>query len=867
MATASHQGSITLGDVHASNPTNAGRYQRTNKFITRMNGTNHAGLAMESTIVSLDADGFTYNNTIASSVGRIGYLALDCEADIGSFNQPVNIGSHSVGSLNLLPKGVLFMSTNHIASTSIEDSMALTIGAFDGVNQGAAFAGQINGLTAPTVGARGHWSDRCMSMVTPAGTLAVSSTVDAVGQGASLDGFGFTTYWPTVDATSRQVLYLVLGDVLPSPPPTPSDDPAVIDTPNFWAAIRTIDTDITYLAAQRPLRDPTTYYGGAKEPRLLEAGPITRLGSDYLSGSMPSQLALIRLSDADRKFRTLFGSTRHDMVNSEMWVYLISEAKRLALQTPRLLFYGKIYQDPPTENLTYSLEANDPISIDYSLLADEVQIPQKKILLSDFPGCPNQTVDLGAPIIGGVIENGTNGEMQIIDVGDFTCADAVVRRALLVAGHACKQFSALYQAVHAETALVGAASDVDVDFPVLSVADFPAAPFDVVIDADTITITSVTTGPDTLHATTRGATATAHGAGARVTCDTDVVEIPSGDFGVTAWMHGQTNWTDVSPSGASYIDINNHRYSLVFLAGQRRLSLIAGAQVYIDVQGIEDVGDGTGALLTDLLLLYRHLMINFLLGNYQVGGWLAGPTFDFFPGGVSQAVLDEASWATASAVASTYLGGGFVGDFVIGAQGRRVPRRDVIAGLNVSSNVSLSLHNNNQLFVAMLDRNRASFLTGQTTITDRHNILGKPDPAYEQRHAWWCTDLAYSYKANYRNDGAGDWNAGTSQGNAPSRVRYGGVKTLYDKYAYIRDGSTADAVAGQRLDFMSEVPRILKWTESLAGLRHDVLGGVSISHYGVIGFTDIAHWIVQQVIDSKNATVTYTAVDVQRLLE
>jgi hypothetical protein len=53
----------------------------------------------------------------------------------------------------------------------------------------------------------------------------------------------------------------------------------------------------------------------------------------------------------------------------------------------------------------------------------------------------------------------------------------------------------------------------------------------------------------------------------------------------------------------------------------------AGYTVRFHLHGVEDVGDGSGACITETAKQYRHFMENFVFANYTTGAWPSVPTF------------------------------------------------------------------------------------------------------------------------------------------------------------------------------------------------------------------------------------------------
>jgi len=70
-----------------------------------------------------------------------------------------------------------------------------------------------------------------------------------------------------------------------------------------------------------------------------------------------------------------------------------------------------------------------------------------------------------------------------------------------------------------------------------------------------------------------------------------------------------------------------------------------------DVQGYEDVGDGTGTLITDPAAIGQHLLVNWIFGDYKAGLWLSP----------SSAPVDTTSFATTFFSARGYEASVYIG--------------------------------------------------------------------------------------------------------------------------------------------------------------------------------------------------------------
>jgi hypothetical protein len=77
--------------------------------------------------------------------------------------------------------------------------------------------------------------------------------------------------------------------------------------------------------------------------------------------------------------------------------------------------------------------------------------------------------------------------------------------------------------------------------------------------------------------------------------------------------------------------VNGRVYTLIdFTASQGTSSITC------DLQGLEDVGDGSGALIVDPPTIAKHVLVNWIYGDYKAGAWLSDST----------APVDTASFGT-----------------------------------------------------------------------------------------------------------------------------------------------------------------------------------------------------------------------------
>ena len=155
-------------------------------------------------------------------------------------------------------------------------------------------------------------------------------------------------------------------------------------------------------------------------------------------------------------------------------------------------------------------------------------------------------------------------------------------------------------------------------------------------------------------------------------------------------------------------------------------------QLTVAVEGVEEIGDGSGTLITDRIQQYKHWLINYVankgLESYQAGLWLTNPTWDLF--GTTVAIIDEESFDACSALAALRLPSsdyeipsGYIGAAIIGAGSGEVSSvRRWIAEWNRSCGLLQGITRHGQYKVVMLSPTQA-IKDAAPLYTDINHIL------------------------------------------------------------------------------------------------------------------------------------------------
>lgn len=364
-----------------------------------------------------------------------------------------------------------------------------------------------------------------------------------------------------------------------------------------------------------------------------------------------------------------------------------------------------------------------------------------------------------------------------------------------------------------------------------------------------------TTGVGTSPATSIGDLAAATAAG------------PGGPWVVP----GYGNWTTIFGGGADpFEDINGRRYTVVYgLVGNRAADVAAGyydatdrdaTPLAFNVDGIEDVGDGSGAVITNGFTIYLHFLRNFLLGNYASGNWpAAGPVWPE----TTMEVLDDASFAAASAVCESRISGGYTGAVIIGTDDASV--RDWIQRFNQSLDCFVGMSRNFQFFVRVLD------------LSLGNSALARP---FNQTNSMFGTSfsvrldpienvVSYSYSRDF---GSSAWRHDQLEVEDLESIAAIGERKpgqLIEMWL-TRDEAQASDVAQRRLLWAKEPPKVVSFQVDInLGLVTELGDLAAVTHaegLSSVGWINYPIWIARHEMNPDDMTVAMEGYDVDRII-
>ena len=170
-------------------------------------------------ISSFDANGFTLNiSDLPSANFPVHFLALKGGTyKTGNFLKPTATGYATTTGLSFQPKGLMLLSRNKVAGTTVTAAGGLTVGVAASTTSAGTDQGAIS-INEPDADAQNDENGNRTSTTTV--FTAFKGTADTLTGEADFTRFnsdGFTLNWTTADATADEILYWAIGD---NPPVT-----------------------------------------------------------------------------------------------------------------------------------------------------------------------------------------------------------------------------------------------------------------------------------------------------------------------------------------------------------------------------------------------------------------------------------------------------------------------------------------------------------------------------------------------------------------------------------------------------------------------------------------------------------------------
>ena len=347
--------------------------------------------------------------------------------------------------------------------------------------------------------------------------------------------------------------------------------------------------------------------------------------------------------------------------------------------------------------------------------------------------------------------------------------------------------------------------------------------------------------------------------------DAEFTAIAPGQFGIDFLAPGQAAWGTYFAT--DYLDLNGRRYTLIYGRGPLGDAAADGTRpIRVNVKGIEDVGDGTGTLITDGFRQYLHAMRNWILQDYQTGPWwTSGPAWPGTFGMATTEVLDDASFETARLVALSRITGGYQGAFVIGADAQQDTVRTWIQRFNLSLDAFAGFSRKSQFFVKLIDTSTA-ILAAATSFTQALGIFSDTFRIVD-RPADLENSVAYLFGRNYA---TGGWKYDTREVTDAASI----ASALQTKKSQTIElwmaptSAQALDVASRRLMRTKDIPRTVTFKTGLQALNTEIGDVIKVTHaegIGAAGWTDRAIFVTRHELDPDRLTISLDGIDVQTL--
>jgi hypothetical protein len=555
---------------------------------------------------------------------------------------------------------------------------------------------------------------------------------------------------------------------------------------------------------------------------------------------------------------------------------MITDTGRRARQRPRDVFVGVLRDYVPGRGLTFEMVARDSFDTLFSVTGGQL-FPRRTITVADFPHC-NDQIQVPAD---------SNGQPRTIEIGATDLPVPIIYGAI-------SDTQQVYEG--------GQWLDAgDGQCPVVLVG---VVAVDNVLYYEWLVAGHACQGIDELYVQ-----------------NTPIGLQPPANTGVGGeWLiPGYPGWR--ASFAHDYLVINGNTYTVIFgRVGTFNADWAAGVLTdvappfAISVRGITTNADGTGTLITDGPLQYLHCLQNWIVGDYHAGAWLATPTFadrDALP------LIDNGSFARASAVARARVAGGYRGDFVLGATAQvggqkigaaRLTARELVRQFNASFDISVGFNRRSQFVATMIDDSPSGKASAAAAplITDMVDIV---------KDSWQITDqvpalfnrLAFRHTQDYMGRMGipqnvpkyadfpdPNWRSLTASPDyvehAKSVREYSvdptkavpiagpmwylsmvrGLNRDSDYAGYAQGSVTAKDVVAHVLRRHAHPPRQVVFQVGAIGLNLDIGDVIRVTHFagvGAQGWIGRPLWITQHESDPGQKLVTITALDLQPIFD
>lgn len=346
------------------------------------------------------------------------------------------------------------------------------------------------------------------------------------------------------------------------------------------------------------------------------------------------------------------------------------------------------------------------------------------------------------------------------------------------------------------------------------------------------------------------------------------VRVDPGNYGVTFAVPGKTNFSTYFGS-TPYVDINGRRYTLFYIRGPQGDAAADGTQpVTVSLDGIENVGNGSGGVLTSIYDQYEHFLRNIVCRDYQTGNWYwSGPTWEDTPNDVD--IIDALTFIACKSKSEYRVSGGYTGAFVVGMDVNGALAQDTvrkwIARLNLSGDTYSGFSRKSQFSIFMLDE-RPSVLVGAPQYTAQLGI-NKGTFEVEDRVDDIENQINWSCNLNYA---TGKYVSTGVVQNVDLQTAMNEVRPFsLDMPCQPLVGAAYD-IATRRLRRRQYPYRLVKFESDMGALTVDLGSIILVSHPaapGSSGWVDRPCFVMRHEFDPQAFVIYLVALDIQYLYE
>lgn len=294
---------------------------------------------------------------------------------------------------------------------------------------------------------------------------------------------------------------------------------------------------------------------------------------------------------------------------------------------------------------------------------------------------------------------------------------------------------------------------------------------------------------------------------------------------------GAAGWAD--RFGAPYRDLVGadgvtRRRTVIYARGPLGDAIAAGtATLRVNLDGVEDVGNGTGVVLTDLYDQAIWLLEQLVLQNYLTGDWTCPPTFP----GTSVCQINRSSFRAVGAQRRLEIAGGYVGAWVVGAEGERVSAQQWIQRICQSGQFRIGPNRFWQIKAWALN---AALVTAMLPHVREFHAVDKDsgDPVPHPDHL--ANVLPYTFGPPL--DSGTDWLGSAELKDAASITAYGQEYPGDQLSLYcLRSQALAAHAAGQAMLYSRLIPHTIEPVGDLRFTALDLGDAFLYDHYRGLG--------------------------------